>query len=88
MSVERGHSTLIWIPFRPGDEEEEDEEEDEDEEDDDDEDEDDENPLDQVDFPCLQLQLRLQHCTKDGMLNLRIEKARHLSILVAHCASV
>ncbi|XP_065284096.2 protein kibra isoform X1 [Dermacentor albipictus] len=77
-------------PPRPGDEEEEDEEEDEEEEDDDDdeEDEDDENPLDQVDFPCLQLQLRLQHCTKDGMLNLRIEKARHLSILVAHCASV
>lgn len=76
-------------PPRPGDEEEEEEEDDEEEDDDDDEDdEDDENPLDQVDFPCLQLQLRLQHCTKDGTLNLRVEKARHLSILVAQGASV
>lgn len=74
-------------PPRPGDEEEEDDDDD-DEEEDDDEDEDDENPLDHVDFPCLQLQLRLQHCCKDGVLKLRVERARHLNILVAHGASV
>lgn len=72
-------------PPRPGDEDEDDEDE---EDDDDEEDDEEENPLDQVDFPCLQVQLRLQHSSKDGVLKLRVERARHLSIFVPQGASI
>lgn len=64
-------------PPRPGEEEEEDDDEDEEDEEED-EDEDEDYSLDNCELSGILLQLRLQHCSRGGLLHIRLEKARHL----------